>query len=673
MATNQPFTQQGFNQINLNRTFRETPAIPSAALPASAVNSAVPFEAPNTAIPSNTQFAFQNSGAMQLARSLGGLPEMFTNIGEKVQEGFNKRQEARQSREYYAGLKEAHTRASETRDVFTTLTQEGLMPSHRNPWRIKGYQAGMLGEAVSQYRREVVEARISNPTATQDEILDGINQKYEPILSSVDPALAAKFFLEPIAAIRNDDFKLMEKNLSETFNDRIGEQVGSSIRNTITTELQLLRSGQKDVKSFQANVAAGVEQILLEQSASGTPYKPAIQNVFRVVSAMASQEEGHHAKLEVLDSLKGIKLPSGSSLLDSPAMLEQYVKTRDKLITQAGDEAKAVAAENDLKQQEKTAVIVDKIWEDTSKPSGAADKQSYIRDAVELGADPEEAAKAYEAATNGIQSQPESTAEDARTVLGDMLIDGVPTEIIVSSARKYRDNGTLSQRESQSFIDDAKKRDRQEKQDAKPPSWNVKLMDTQTELPNMSVGLDAISLRRVAQAGIANPDKALRNSIKGEFQREIQGYVENNPDVSPEQLMNYIDNRGREVWEPMFERKAGWIRSYPEQVRGIINGTWKPSQSTKYTATSFAQPAKPKTQLPTTSKAPAWATNKESYDSAWAQFRLRKGPLYDILKAQLKRAGRPELTLKRWSQIRKGDKYFFLKPYENLGITTFDR
>lgn len=621
---------------------RDNPTPLAGEMPSLGLPTNVPFvQAPNM-VPSNIGDMAKFSKMNQLAAALGTPGFGSGKMQQSIMEALQKKKDMENNLLMHQGLVDATTRAGGTRDIYSDVTQRGIVPAHKNPYYVLGYQGQLSLELAAQYRKELAQARLENPAMDPQELQDQIKQKYTGLLPSLRPDIAAKFFIEPSSKADEEDFASYQKTQATRFEEELVRSSGETVNSALSSAILQYQSGNADASSVQDTVKRSMEGSLQLSYATGKDFNTQLEGMFSAVSYSAANltnKDGSTAslkdKLMVLDALKGVNRPTGQPLLFDPKFQKKYGEAREQLIRDALEIDKTQEEARALERQRNTEELEMKMVRDASQ-NKLQNPQSYLSQ-ITGPVKPSEVVSFH----NSLNSQFSTPIEyDTSNDATDMMEDAhrlTPTEFhqkyrgVVKANPKLREVYTSGYNTAES---EQKAKSLRESNIPVPTSAINSWLNT----INVPIGMRSSAKRftgysqQTVQEGV---NKDFKNKYGTLMQIEYLQWAKANPEAAKDKEMQVtkvqeiatkLDRQLRADYE-RFQKREGGQAGYLK-----LRGTGELPTSTA------TPPPKPPASKPAAVKYP-WLTNKSAFQNADQLFRQKRGPIYQAMQSNLKAAG----------------------------------
>lgn len=303
-------------------------ALQNLETPALAVPQDVPWVAPVNIIPPNLRQSQELSTLNRLAKQLGSQ-EFTGGLVEGIAKAREKKKAVEDAKQYNLGIEDATKRASVSRDVFGSLMTNGLMPLSQNPSYLLGLQVQTANFLTSQYREDLVTARLNNPEMSPTELQANVRQKYQGTFKQFDSRVIGEYFLKPVKDIEADDLRLWQDGVSKSMEAKRINAVGGTLHNIISSEKKLGSTPEVIQEKVSKQI---LQNLQVETATLGYATQPTIDAQVDAVIAQAGMEETLGGKLAILDSLLAVKFPDGSDFVSNHGVGTKYTKARTDLI-----------------------------------------------------------------------------------------------------------------------------------------------------------------------------------------------------------------------------------------------------------------------------------------------------------------------------------------------------
>lgn len=663
MASNNPL----FNQFN--QQGRETPnplQVNQTVLP---VPTNVPFIQPVDVTPPNLAQAAKLSQLNQLADALGRSGFGSGAMAESIMKAVEKRKALHNEQAYAEGLRDMTLRAGKTRDLYSDLSKNGWMYKSDNPYYQQAAQTFAAAELTAQYRFDLNQARRENPLADPLELQDQVKQKYMGLFGQMRPDVAYKFFIEPSKKIDEDDYGAFKTKQDEEFVGNIQRKVGGAIDATIQEEVARISTGGigpdgridpeggGSLEELQRNTAKQFQGQLEVAIANGLPYKPVAEAMFDVVLSNAEAGKTITEKLGILASIERVTGPEGQRLLSDPSLARKYRKAVDD-VKQGHHQQEKLERENyQLLIQESSSNRVNQMLEDSQEGGkGLQPLETYLKFDPENPIDPEKVITAYKSFDSGVTSYSEQKENAATTQLSSMIAEGASPAVVQEVALSYEKAGLIPPGSAVTWGNKAFASQQDRKQATTPKKFNPALVNNY--ISTVAVGQDLkfgnntlISVGPVSDKG-RQIDEDIKAKAKRLFTRKMNEFMEQNPQASDTQQTAAADDIWSSEINPMIQRdkqKLLGVTNRSEYDNIIYGGGAKPAGSKAPITPS--KPITPATNKPTPKPAGTytkqghaqtyfWAYDPQQSQQAVADWRMRKGPLYNFFVTKLRQDGK---------------------------------
>lgn len=688
MASNNSFQNQ-FGKVA--REGGDAPLINPAQ--AFGVPTNVPFVAPPNVIPDNLGDMQRYSGLNQLAQALNVVPVGLSRVADSIHKANERKAAAEQNRQYAVGLNDAAIRASKTRDLFGDYSQKGLMAASDNPYYVMGLQSGIASNMAAQYRNELVQARIDNPYTNPAELQDTIKQKYAPFIQSIAPELAYKNFIEPsLAADKDDEGLYLQKN-DEAFGAEILKNTKGTILGTLQSEMKLYYSGNSNLETVQKNLKTTIEEQLKVQSATGIPYKPTaeasvdtIRNFVKTLTKPDGSAATLAEKKAVLKAAETVTLPDGNQLLSLKGVDEKLSKAYEEIVQDSLEVEKLERENAKLTREQNTEPLKADIYLDASGVDGRklGSWESYLQSALKDPTKPvdiDELKKVYDAQNSGVISEPEQRKTNFSADMWTDVTNNLTPSQITQKYRPLVEAGIIPANDYNEALKAAANSTRRVEEAKKPstiPDAQLKIYTKEIAAPVEQY--DSYELGAWTGFGSKDAIRQINQKLETkwlkEFKRKVAaaGLTEQS---TPEEKQAVMD----QVWgelEPGIQQDYRWVQQAAKDPRK---------------APAFAQvlagsvnPAKFRPGAPTPArKAPvvspgvsSWWQDQRSFAAANEQFRQRKGPGWEYLVSETKKANKTNRLESFYRQALASPEgeagkplLYLVKKLQSRGINTF--
>lgn len=632
---------------------RETPQPLETDYPNLGVPTNVPYVQPPNVMQSPQNIALQQKFSLlgQLGEALGTGGVQLGGLAREAQARMEKKRAQEQNKQYSEGLIDATKRASKTRDIYTDLTQNGMMPSSKNPYYQLGLQTGLYQQLSTQYRRDLVETRSKNPTMDPLELQDQVKQKYQGLLNMGRPEVVNKFFIEPGAAADLDDEKFYDQAQSKEVKAKISDNLTGSSYNTLKADLVLYKEGKADVATVQGNFKRAFEQQLATYTATGVPYRDAVKDAIDTVQGVAQEQSDLKDQMMVLDSLKNIVQPDGRALMSNPDYSTKYQAARNELHKNYWQAKQLEANTLNEEQKVRTAERISELYKDFNDNSvGPANQYTQ---AAAGGLNYDEVLQNYNLIQKLTTTAPEQTKNsNAIQMLEDsQYMD--PSQFQGKWGKVALGNPELESHYA-TGVSTSVSRQQRRVEDTKPRNWNTGIAKEYTK--NLLVPVNLQTARWAGFAGVGGLEQAKR-SIPSKLQqkynsaivREVDQWVAKNSSgghqVSDGEIRNYIDS----LWYNGMEDRANSDINKLQEQRGRFDDIVAPLRSNggstssyKPTSHSNVQASQSKPKTTTVYSAPQhqnvydWAVNPSRFEEESKLYDQKRGKIYDYLVNNLK-------------------------------------
>jgi hypothetical protein len=665
MSNNNPF---------LNAFSTGAPNVPEAyraQMQSIGTPTSVPIVQPVNQTPSNLNQLSQLSPLHELNKALGGNGLAGGSIATAIQKAAERKLALKNAEAYNSGILEATKKASAVRDTLTDITHNGWQAPQKNKFYQLGWQHQRTQELASQYRAEMVQERLKNPTEDPQALQDRIKQKYVGILGGINPEIANKYFIESAKTVDDDDAKLFDKASSKQFKDDWNSSNAQDVSNVISAESKLVQEGASTMERMQDNLAKSMSSKLQNALATGAPYQEMIQPMFDQVLNSAMMQDDTKSKLAILKTLEKVTMPGAQgktlNLLSNPELGAKYVKAKQDIISQDAKAEKDKLEADALRRETNTQDITGQMLKDFNG-SGLKALSEYTKTLPTGGVNYANLNTSY----NAFKTNGQSLPEQKRTAYAYDLIDAAnkgakPGEILAKGA-PLAITGEIKQDDYMTAYRIAEEKEKQKEKESKPRELSPRIINQYIDqiIPSTDV-------RTYRWAGIPrkNADKILTEAFQDKYRQKFNTEMYDWMDAHPQATTGQIESQAANIWNKTI--KPAWTRDnnrianrQGDNYKDVLyDMPYKTTTTRKTPSTNGYSVTKMRQDAP-------WAFDQKQFQSEAQKFYQRKGAIYDWMwkgYKQGKHADRFESAYQ--NALNHGGASFILKNLGTLGYPTW--
>lgn len=650
-------------------------------IPKLGVPTNVPFVAPVKPGLTTDGLGLFNKLALSLGGNSGGGGGGGVGLGlnalaKAAQDALAKKREQQAQSQYSQGILEATQRAAKTRDFYTDLDTNGLIPASKNPYRLMGQQVGSAMNLAAQYRDELYQARQKNPLAHPQEIQDPLKQKYLQLMSGLRPEVARQYFIEPAMKADLEDQGLFEKEDSKRIVDGSVSDYTSGLGAVFNTETQkYFNSDTKDIATARQNIIAQANSNFHDNYSLNIPLGRYLDGTVdqAVISVKGLKDKnGKDASLEekegFLDALTQITDPSTGKpfYMTNLDYAQKVIKAKEDLRKESANlekiESDAINAHREADTGKLTDLLLNDVIDDKIKDQG-----HYLRLARDNGwkIDPNKFNTSYSGYTSQNRNEVDKSQDTHEVDLQTDIENGMSPLDLQRKWRPVVDSGLLKSSRLTSAMGEARSKMNHDLNAAKankiPDSYfspYIKSLQARLDYPQGYSTYTGYSAENVAHA--VNADLQLKY---GQIAKsEVAQWREANPNAGEVEIQNKVADTFRKL-QPQFIKDSDRIFRRQGNYRQIVGvGSVSPHDEPKQAPAKISAAAYGQKY--------SWALSPQSNKIEQDLFLQKRGRKYEFLVKLLEKTNHTDRLDYYWKKYSQ-DPEALVRYIQNSGNPTY--